>query len=462
MQTITATYSPEDNKIRLYASSRLDADTYARVKAAGFGWAPKQDLFVAPSWSPAREDLAIELAGEIEAEQSTMAERAEAKAARLEGLADKNRAKANAFNRAAHQLSERFADGQPILVGHHSERRARKDHERATGAQRNAIKAEKAVGYWLYKASSAQHHANHKNKDSVRARRIKTLLADLRDHQRTLNDAALAVEILQGLSFEKLKNPDLAARIVGGRVGNVSLFGHDAYDEVCRKETKTIEQARDEAVACHTRTLGSAGLARWIGHTLNRLSYERELLGEVAPFVGTITTVMVQEFVREHGAAKPVCKAAGGVLTVTCDAPLPSHIGDGKALSLTADEWRALMQDCGYEATAKAESKAARSSATLPLLNIKPEDGPLFRKSLYSRDGSVDTFKIVSVTKAEFKKMSGGFSDTTFVVHSACGQFRFRVGVDPAATGAFFSRPRVALFISDSKAHKKPVAGAAQ
>ncbi|MCU1251321.1 MAG: hypothetical protein JWQ49_4350, partial [Edaphobacter sp.] len=29
----TATYSPEDNKLRLYASARLDAETYGRVKA---------------------------------------------------------------------------------------------------------------------------------------------------------------------------------------------------------------------------------------------------------------------------------------------------------------------------------------------------------------------------------------------------------------------------------------------
>jgi hypothetical protein len=44
----TANYSPEDNKLRLYSTTRLDSETYARVKAAGFIWAPKKDLFVAP------------------------------------------------------------------------------------------------------------------------------------------------------------------------------------------------------------------------------------------------------------------------------------------------------------------------------------------------------------------------------------------------------------------------------
>lgn len=31
----TATYSPEDNKLRLYASQRLEPELYARVKATG-------------------------------------------------------------------------------------------------------------------------------------------------------------------------------------------------------------------------------------------------------------------------------------------------------------------------------------------------------------------------------------------------------------------------------------------
>ena len=40
--TYTATYSPEDNKLRLYSSTRLDRELYARVRGAGFIYAPKQ------------------------------------------------------------------------------------------------------------------------------------------------------------------------------------------------------------------------------------------------------------------------------------------------------------------------------------------------------------------------------------------------------------------------------------
>ena len=52
VQMYRATYSPDDNKLRLYAVSRLDPETYKKVHDAGFRWAPKQALFVAPAWTP--------------------------------------------------------------------------------------------------------------------------------------------------------------------------------------------------------------------------------------------------------------------------------------------------------------------------------------------------------------------------------------------------------------------------
>ncbi|HBR3855450.1 TPA: hypothetical protein L9T64_005318, partial [Klebsiella pneumoniae] len=58
-QTYRATYSPDDNKLRLYASLRLDEETYSLINKAGFRWAPKQELFVAPAWTPGREDVLL-------------------------------------------------------------------------------------------------------------------------------------------------------------------------------------------------------------------------------------------------------------------------------------------------------------------------------------------------------------------------------------------------------------------
>jgi hypothetical protein len=64
-QTLTATYSPDDNKLRLYAKERLAEPLDHQVRDAGFIWAPKQRLFVAPMWTPGRQDLLLELCGYI-------------------------------------------------------------------------------------------------------------------------------------------------------------------------------------------------------------------------------------------------------------------------------------------------------------------------------------------------------------------------------------------------------------
>jgi hypothetical protein len=47
---MTATNSPDDNKLRLTSASRLDRTAYDRVKEAGFLWAPKLEQFIAPKW----------------------------------------------------------------------------------------------------------------------------------------------------------------------------------------------------------------------------------------------------------------------------------------------------------------------------------------------------------------------------------------------------------------------------
>ena len=109
----TATYSPEDNKLRLSASSKLDDDTYKRVKDAGFTWAPKQEIFVAPMWTPNRADLCIELAGEIEDEDKTLAERALERAERFETYSDKRAKEATSAREHVSEISGRFEFGQP-------------------------------------------------------------------------------------------------------------------------------------------------------------------------------------------------------------------------------------------------------------------------------------------------------------------------------------------------------------
>lgn len=125
----TATYSPEDNKLRLYPFSRLSADDYARVKFAGFSWAPKQELFVSPMWTPARADLLEELCGEVDDEDRSLIERAEDRADRFEDYSDKRTNDAETARQVATAAGENpaLAKLEESFSRSHSDGRAARD-----------------------------------------------------------------------------------------------------------------------------------------------------------------------------------------------------------------------------------------------------------------------------------------------------------------------------------------------
>ena len=369
-----ATYSVEDNKLRLYASERLDPELYSRIKKAGFIFAPKQALFVAPKWTPAREDLCIELAGEITAEQSTMVERAEAKAERLEGIAARREQQSNAFYTAAEAISRRFEFGQPILVGHHSERRARKDKERMESAMKKSVELHNSIQYWNWKATGVERHANQKANPRTRANRIKGLLKDLRDCQRNINHAQLCVKLWEDI--EKIESVEQFNKAVetlaGSRLETGSPAGWDDYNDVISGKIEhraLVEKLIDRWDAYRH----SEHNQRWISHTLNRLAYERNELDEVPRFEGELTPVILQGFAREHGAHKPTAykTQTGYILESSVD--LPAHIAVGTTLELDGDSWRDLMQSAGYRVVIAVRRKSTRLKAP-PLINPTLED----------------------------------------------------------------------------------------
>jgi SAM-dependent methyltransferase len=267
MATITATYSCDDNKIRLRASARLEPELYARVKAAGFAWAPKQDLFVAPKWTPEREDLAIELAGELGDEDTSLVERAEERAERFEGYSERRGAEAESAQRAASTIAQRFEGGQPILVGHHSERRARRDAEKIENNMRRSLRLWETSSYWTSRAAGALRHAKYKELPIVRARRIKTIETDRRSAERSKDqaDALIRAWRADGLTAERGAKIAWAAHM------------YDLAREI-ESGAKTAEVARDERIPVLERW--AARSQRWIEHCDHRVAYERAMLGE--------------------------------------------------------------------------------------------------------------------------------------------------------------------------------------
>jgi protein-L-isoaspartate O-methyltransferase len=251
----TATYDPEDNKIRFYPFARLDADLYQRVRAAGFIWAPQQKLFVAPMWTPEREDLMIELCGEVGDEDTSLVDRAEERAERFDEYSERRAEEADRAHAAVDGIAQRFEGGQPILVGHHSEKRARKDAERIQNGMRHAIKMWETSKYWEARAKGALRAAKYKELPAVRARRIKTLEADQRRIIASYTPRDKAVILQQ--KWDADKDAPSIPHVYCGQ-------GSRGGSWVPVEDLETIK----------------ARSARWLQHIANRITYERAMLQE--------------------------------------------------------------------------------------------------------------------------------------------------------------------------------------
>ena len=287
----TATYSPQDNKLRLYSVSRLDSETYAEARKLGFIYAPKQGFFVAPMWTPGREDWLLKLAGSIEDEDSTTEERAADRAERFNGYSDKRGAEAERALAAVQGISEHIPFGQPILVGHHSERRARKDAERIENGMKRAVNLWDTSEYWQERACASLANARYKERADVRFRRIKRIEADKRKHERSRDGEQKALKFWSapGLTYEKaLAFANIQTSVCGYMSFCFTLEkyprDHDIYEgkmsmwDALNKRIVDEKQAAARMIPPLERAI--AWNNRWIAHYENRIAYERAMLGE--------------------------------------------------------------------------------------------------------------------------------------------------------------------------------------
>lgn len=283
---LTATYSPEDNKLRLYSSARLDSETYSRLKAAGFSWAPRQQLFVAPMWTPQRADLLMELCGEIGDEDKSLSQRAKERAERFDTYSE-NRAKdAEQARKNVDAIVEHIPFGQPILIGHHSEKRARRDAERIGDGMHRSIKMWDTSKYWTERAAAAIQDAAYKERPDVRARRIKKLESEQRKQERILKHAreSLTAWSAESLTHEQaleiVKRADFyLPRKEGDRPdfhqkpdASTALNG----DYPSLYAPRTLEEVVENAKICFARSVEHH--EQWHSHFTNRLAYERAML----------------------------------------------------------------------------------------------------------------------------------------------------------------------------------------
>jgi protein-L-isoaspartate O-methyltransferase len=439
---MTATYSPEDNKLRLYSTVRLDQSTYERIKAAGFGWAPKQDLFVAPMWTPARADLLVELCGEIGDEDTSLVDRAEQRADRFDGYRSNRLRDANAAHDAVHNIAQRFEAGQPILVGHHSQRRAERDKERMDRKMAQAVQMWDTAEYWQRRAAGALRNAKYKERPDVRYRRMKSIEADKRKAERGIEEAQAAMRLWAKVPrFEWDRQDDIAKLIAGRSTFHLSQrlpgdnYGTSFYSLLSDGRMKGDTAWRLAVEACERRI---AHELRWVAHCENRLIYERAMLGEAGGLVATDPAVELE---------------IGGRVLIAGEWLIIKRVNkkDGKAVSITTNsrygKVRGVEEIKQYEAPTPEQAENVKKATKLPpLCNYA---GPGFKH----------------ITKAEWDARHADYKGTM-----VAGQVRGALGVVlPLAEGDQPHRVRsmivgyslAPVFVTDMKVTEPPKVGAA-
>lgn len=300
----SATYSPEDNKIRFYPDARLSKDDYDRARATGFIWAPKQGLFVAPMWTPEREDLMIEWCGEVGDEDKSLMDRAAERSDRFQDYSASRKEDAERARENVAAIADNIPLGQPILVGHHSERRARKDAERIENGMRRAVKMWETSQYWKERAASAISHAKYKERPDVRARRIKGIEADKRKRERSKQDAQNYLDLWLGC------NDLTRAQLIAGQTqaGWLPTAKHPTLDQYLHPSdvlpfpdrrdyakdnypTWTLDQVKERAQSVYSATM--ARCDRWISHYENQLAYERAMLESEGGLTGEKFNIVI-------------------------------------------------------------------------------------------------------------------------------------------------------------------------
>jgi hypothetical protein len=82
-------------------------------------------------------------------------EKQQRKAERYQELASKAQEESRSQYERSNRISDAIPFGQPILVGHHSEGRHRRDIERIHNGMRNSIEAQEKAEYYQHKAENA-------------------------------------------------------------------------------------------------------------------------------------------------------------------------------------------------------------------------------------------------------------------------------------------------------------------
>jgi len=115
-------------------------------------------------------------------------EKRQAKIERLKELAEKHELKSTQCYQAAKQIGSFIPMGQPILIGHHSEGRHRRDLNKIDNNMRKSIEHDKTAEYYANRVESMENDNSISSDDPEAVTKLKEKIARLEKNQQLMKD----------------------------------------------------------------------------------------------------------------------------------------------------------------------------------------------------------------------------------------------------------------------------------
>jgi hypothetical protein len=172
----------------LEMESKPDESTRAALKMNGWRWSGYRK-----QWYNGRQSPSLPQTSLISIQEGGYCDYSSERAERLQRRADAHSAKADAAYQRAHAAVAMIPLGQPILVGHHSERGHRRAIARSHAAMDTSVAEMKTAERLRHDAASSARHQAYQQTPEAMQRRLDRLSADHRAMQR--NDMRRAREL---------------------------------------------------------------------------------------------------------------------------------------------------------------------------------------------------------------------------------------------------------------------------
>jgi hypothetical protein len=413
----SATYSPQDDKLRLYFAFRIPRDQWDALRAAGFVWCQKQaetgGCDMAAVWSPDREDMALELAGEIDDEDQPREERAAQRAERFAGYRDKREGEADA-------LADRY-DARPRVHGNQDRERAERAAARHDRIAPRAVTQWGKAEYWQSRTARVISHALYVERADVRHRRIKGLEAELRQ---------LLAEVTPSKVFEGV---EYVRRYIGE---DAVAKGHDCVGIFGQGRAR---HPRSYAKASPF-VLGARG-ERCRAHLELRIAYEKQMLAAQGGTSADVVEMVAGGWIGSRQIQKITKDRAGRVSKLYFVGPHPYREGQTCLHGISAED----IKPGSYRAPTAEEAAAftasrKESNKLPPLVNMDDASAYAYLEALNATQGeqhrrcSSERFTpatLLRMTSAEWARMQRATDSYQVVVREFRGQkLRLRVGLN--------------------------------